>query len=86
MQRGARLLPLEGPEIERLQAKYPFLRRATIPANAYADQPRPIHTIGVDTVFICRRDLDVAVVYELTRRLSAVLPALTEALGLPELG
>jgi TRAP transporter TAXI family solute receptor len=78
LHQGARLLPLEGPAIDHMQAKYLFLRDVSIPPNVYIGQERAVHTIGVDTVVVCRSDLDVAVVHELTQRLFEVLPRLSD--------
>ena len=54
---GARLLPVEGPGIDRLRYTYPFFSRALIPADMYPGQPRAVRTIGVDTVLLCRAGL-----------------------------
>src|SRR5262249_8008198 len=78
LKRGARLLPIEGPEIERIRREYRFVRQVTIPAGTYPGYSRPIRTIGVDTLYICRSDLDDAVAYELTKRLFDALPALSQ--------
>lgn len=64
---GARLLDIDGPEIDRLRAYYPLLRRMVIPQGTYPSQERPVRTIGVDLLLVCRADLDSRLVYELTR-------------------
>jgi uncharacterized protein len=73
---GARILPLEGDAIDRLRHDYPFFRLATIPAGTYPRLAAPIHTIGLDNVLLCRRDLDDSLVYDMTRQLFADLPRL----------
>src|SRR5262249_54798826 len=45
LKRGARLLPIEGPEIERIRREYRFVRQVTIPAGTYPGYSRPIRTI-----------------------------------------
>ena len=70
---GARLLPVEGPHVVRLREEYPFLRLTFIPGSTYPAQDEPIPTIGVDTLLVCRADLDEAVVYELTKALFSIL-------------
>ena len=67
LQGGARLLDIDGPEIDRLRAYYPLLRRMVIPQGTYPAQKVPVHTIGVDLLLVCRADLDMNLVYELTR-------------------
>jgi TRAP transporter TAXI family solute receptor len=64
---GGRLIPLVGPPIERLRRTYPFFRPTTIPADSYPELREAIRTVGVDSVLVCRRDLDEALVYDLTR-------------------
>jgi TRAP transporter TAXI family solute receptor len=79
-QGGARLLPLTGPPIEHLRHDYPFFRTAVIPPRSYPGVTQVIHTIGVDSLLICRRDLDESVVYELTKHFFEALPALSSSL------
>jgi TRAP transporter TAXI family solute receptor len=64
---GARLLDIDGPEIDRLRLHYPLLGRMLIPRGTYPGQHVPVHTIGVDLLLVCRADLDNKLVYELTR-------------------
>jgi TRAP transporter TAXI family solute receptor len=64
---GARLLDINGPEIDRLRWYYPLLRRIVIPRGTYPSQAVPVHTVGVDLLLVCRADLDQELVYELTR-------------------
>lgn len=78
---GARLLPVEGPAIDRLRYDYPFFSRALIPADMYPGQARAVRTIGVDTVLLCRADLSEVLVHDLTQRLFQVLPLLSPALA-----
>jgi TRAP transporter TAXI family solute receptor len=73
---AARLLPVDGPEVDRLRHEYPFLRPTLIPADTYAHHAVAVRTIGVDSIFVCRSDLDDALVYRLTRAFFDVLPQL----------
>ena len=72
---GARLLPLHGVPIERLRHQYPFFRRTTIPRGAYLGATSEVHTIGVDSLLICRQGLDEGLVYDLTRVFFEALPS-----------
>jgi TRAP transporter TAXI family solute receptor len=74
---GARLLPLRGGAIDRLRHDYPFLRLTKIPAGTYPGHANPVHTVGVDTLLVCRDDLDESLVYEFTRTFFQVLPAVS---------
>ena len=73
---GAQLLPVQGAAVDRLRHNYPFLRVTKIPAHMYPGQRQPIHTVGVDTVLLCRSDLPARLVYALTREFFRVLPEL----------
>ena len=73
---GGRLVPIAGPPVDRLLREYPFLQRSVIPRGVYGGQTRSIHTIGVDTLLLCRSELDEALVHDLTERLFDVLPTL----------
>jgi uncharacterized protein len=77
---GAHLLPLVGPPIERLRHEYPFFRTAVIPQDSYPGVTQAVHTIGVDSLLICRKDLDESVVYDLTKHFFEALPALSSSL------
>jgi TRAP transporter TAXI family solute receptor len=74
-------MPLSGEPIERLRHDYPFLRVTVIPRDTYTGMSGAIRTIGVDSLLICRRDLDEPLVYDLTRRFFDALPSLSSSLG-----
>lgn len=76
---GARLLPLVGPSIERLRRDYPFFRAAVIPSHTYPGVPVAVRTIGVDSLFICSRDLDERLVHDLTKGFFDALPSLSSS-------
>jgi hypothetical protein len=75
---GARLLPLAGQPIDELRKSYPFLRPASIPGGTYVNQRTAIHTIGVDTVLVCREDMPERLGYEVTRAIFEALPGLAD--------
>jgi len=84
---GARPVPIEGPAVDRLRRDYPFFKVTVIPREMYPRTAGAVHTIGVDGLLICRRDLDQALVYELTKQLFTSLQSLSNsgALGLMDL-
>ena len=71
---GARLVAIRGPEVDRLRAFYPLLRRTLLPAGTYPGQDAALHTVGVDLLLVCRADLDTGLVYDLTRALFEEIP------------
>jgi TRAP transporter TAXI family solute receptor len=78
---GGRIMPLTGAPIEHLRRDYPFLSVTVIPRDTYPGMSSAIRTIGVDSLLICRRDLDETLVYDLTRRFFDALPSLSSSLG-----
>lgn len=73
---GARLVAIEGEAIEQLRQEYPFFRLTSIPAATYPGHPNAVHTIGVDSVLVCRSTLSDELAYELTRAFFDALPTL----------
>jgi len=62
------LVPVEGPEVNALIAREPYLTAATIPEGAYLDVPAT-NTIGVTALWICREDAPFDLIYRVTRAL-----------------
>jgi TRAP transporter TAXI family solute receptor len=58
-------LPLYGNAIERLRQEYLFIRPALILAGTYPEQKQAIRTIGVESMIICRVDLQAERVQEI---------------------
>ena len=58
----ARLVPVEGPAIDKLIADNPFYREATIPAGMYNNE-EDIRTFGVGATFVSSSDVPDDVVY-----------------------
>jgi TRAP transporter TAXI family solute receptor len=72
-----KVIPIEGPSVERLRTDSRFVQLALIPANTYTGQTESVRTVGVQNLFVCRRDLDEQVAYELTKQFFAALPRLS---------
>jgi TRAP transporter TAXI family solute receptor len=64
---GVHLVPIAGPEIDRLRADYQFFVPALIPARGYPGLATAIHTIGVESLLLCRADLAEDLVHDLTQ-------------------
>lgn len=71
---GARLVPLDGAEADRLRERNRYVRALTIPAETYPGQKDAVATIGIQNLLICRSDLEEQLVYELTKGLFDVIP------------
>jgi uncharacterized protein len=77
MRKGAYLIPVEGPAVERLRDSNPFVRLTVIPRHVVPGQDRVVPSVGIDMMVVCRRDLDDALVYEVTKELFIAFPSLS---------
>ncbi len=77
LQKGVRLIPIDGPAIEEMRMRYPYLKRTLIPMGTYPNQSAPIRTLGVDTLLVCRAELDDDTVNALLDAYFATRPATT---------
>lgn len=73
---GARLIAIAGDAIDQLLTEYPFFRRSVIPSLTYPRQTTAVPTVAVDTLLVCRRQLDDGVVRNLTAAFFRILPDL----------
>jgi TRAP transporter TAXI family solute receptor len=76
---GGRLLPIEGPAVDRLRQDAPFVHVRAIPEYTYPGQTTRVHSIAIDNVLICRSDLDEDVVYQLTKQFFETLLSFASA-------
>lgn len=77
MREGARLIDIEGPVVEDMRTRYPYLKRTLIVRGTYPNQAEAVRTVGVDVVLVCRADLDEDLVYRLLDAYFATRPAMT---------
>jgi TRAP transporter TAXI family solute receptor len=63
-----RLVPIEGPPIDRLIERNPGYQHVVIEAGTYPGQPA-VATIGVGAQLVTRADLDEDLIHEVTRRI-----------------
>ena len=61
------LLSVSDDVIKKLQAKYPWYVKYTIPAGTYPNQKEAVTTSAIKMVMFCRGDLSEDVVYQLTK-------------------
>jgi hypothetical protein len=65
------LLPISDRVVGALRTEYPFVKPVVLPAEELPGQMAPVQTVGVDSLLICRKDLDDDIVYQLTREFFA---------------
>jgi TRAP transporter TAXI family solute receptor len=76
VKQGAYLLPIDGPVVDAVRQKNPFVRVITIPRNIYPGEDRLTPTIGIEMVVICRQGLSDEIVHDATKELFEVYPRL----------
>jgi TRAP transporter TAXI family solute receptor len=67
--RGARFVVPDSGEIARIQAKYGFLKKFTVPASLYPGQYDALYTVGGWSFILARANLDDSVGYRLASSL-----------------
>ena len=63
------VLPIEGAELDGLMSEYGFYTKYTIPAGTYKGVDADVNTLAIKATFIVRKELDEALVYDLTKAL-----------------
>jgi TRAP transporter TAXI family solute receptor len=66
---GARLIPVQGPQVDKLLAKHSYYSRTVIPGGMYAGNAHNIPTFGVKATIVTSDTMDEAIVYEMVRSL-----------------
>lgn len=64
---NCRLLNISDEVIQKLQEKYPWYVKYTIPAGTYPNQKEAVNTSAIKMVMFCRGDLKEETVYQLTK-------------------
>ena len=76
---GAYLVPITGPVVDRLRREQPFLRTVLIPPGIYGTSQQAVPTLGVESLLVCRRQLEDAPIRDLTRALLESLQVLAKS-------
>jgi uncharacterized protein len=64
---GAKLIPVQGPEVDKMLAENPFYARTAIPGGMYQGNPQNTATFGVKATLVTTADADENAVYQLTK-------------------
>ena len=80
MQSGGRLIGMSDDQIQKVNAKYPFLRPLTIPAESYPGQAEALNTVGSFSFLLVRADLPEELVYRLSKAIHKGQPELAKRL------
>lgn len=63
----ARIIPVEGDDIDKLIQKYPYYAKTTIPGGLYKGNPDDISTYGVVATIVTDKDTPDDVIYSITK-------------------
>ena len=64
---GAKLIPIEGKEVNALLAQNPFYARTAIPGGMYPGNAQNVATFGVKAALVTTAEMDEETVYQLTK-------------------
>lgn len=64
---NAHLVPVTGPEIDKLVADHSYYAKATIPAGLYKGSDKPVETFGVYATLVTSADVDADKVYAVVK-------------------
>lgn len=60
-------IPLEGEQVDKATAAFPYLVKDAIPAGTYKGQDKPVPTLSVQAILVANKDMPDEVAYELTK-------------------
>jgi TRAP transporter TAXI family solute receptor len=63
----ARIIPVEGPAIDKLIEENPYYAKATVPGGMYAGNPDDVPTFGVKATLVTSAAVDEEVVYQVVK-------------------
>ena len=63
----ANIVPVEGPEIDKLVDENPYYAKAIVPGGMYAGNPDDTNTFGVKATFVTSADVADDIVYEVVK-------------------
>ncbi|MFO1243016.1 MAG: TAXI family TRAP transporter solute-binding subunit [Rickettsiales bacterium] len=64
---NSKLVNVDGPDIEKLFATYPYYSLATIPGGMYTNNPEDIKTFGVKATVVTSKDVDEELIYQVVK-------------------
>ena len=64
---GAKLIPIEGPAVDKLLSDKPYYAKATIPGGMYSGNPNPTTTYGVAATLVTSAKVPEETVYLLVK-------------------
>ena len=73
------IVPIEGPNVDKLIEKYPFYAKQTVPAGTYKNNDTDVPTVSVMAMLSANADIEANIVYSILKAVYADLPQLKKA-------
>jgi uncharacterized protein len=68
---GLQIVPIQREVVSKIRGQYPFVK--VVPLNAELSPGADLITVGVDSILVCRADLEEPIAYELTKAFYGLL-------------
>ena len=75
---GLRLLSIDSNVVGQLRSQYLFVKPVVLPPHALRPDSAEVHTVGVDALLVCHKDLEDELVYRLVGEFFSSLPQLSD--------
>ncbi len=73
------IVPIEGPKVDELIAKYPFYAKQIVPGGTYKGNDNDVNTVSVMAMLSARADLEEDIVYAIVNAMYSDLEQLRKA-------
>jgi len=75
----SKIVPIEGPNVDKLIKKYPFYAKQIVPGGTYKGNDKDVPTVSVMAMLSARADLEDFIVYSIISAVYGDLPQLQKA-------
>ena len=75
----SKIVPIAGPNVDKLIKKYPFYAKQIVPGGTYKGNDKDVPTVSVMAMLSARADLEDSIVYSIISAMYADLPQLRKA-------
>ena len=73
------VVPVEGPNVDKLIAKYPFYAKQTVPGGTYKNNDADVPTVSVMAMLAASAEIEENIVYSILKAVYSDLPQLKKA-------
>jgi len=73
------IVPITGPNADKLMKQFPFYAKDTVPAGVYKGVDKPVPTIAVMAMMVARADLETDIIYDVLKAIYSDLDQIKKA-------